>query len=133
MASIPGAVTVDLLAHPTDLNLLNVRVRYTITFTDFDVRSRLEYLECIQIFGIDQGAGEDGVDDLIADVSAAIIRAENAPTLFRDHTFAVSRDLLNEDQPPEPNPDELQARVTLTPMLPVETVRNSPTKVLNLI
>lgn len=134
MATIEG-LEFEVTPNPGDVNLLNVRVRFAIFFSEFDALSRLPYQECIRIFGVDQIADEDNSDDLLIDgfsITTVAAPREGFAVLNRDVRMAVQRRSLDEDQTPAPNPDELQARVTLTPLLPVETTTGSSIRVLNL-
>jgi hypothetical protein len=136
MASIEN-LTLRTLPNPGDVNLLDVRVTFTVFFSEFDFFSHLPYQECIRIFGIDTiaFAGEDNTDDLLIDgfsITTVSPPPRGIPGLNRDVRMAVQRRSLDEDQPPAPNPDELQARITLTPLLPVEVTARSNTAVLSI-
>jgi hypothetical protein len=50
---------------------------------------------------------------------------EGRANVHRVHKKTLPLSALNEDQPPAPNPDELRAQITLTPVAPVAIVRES--------
>lgn len=141
MATLHGTPALDISPNPENVNLLNVRVNFAVRFSQFDMITQLQYQECVQIFGVDQIAGEDNSDDLLSGISLTNVGPElindppspfPQPIAFRSVQMPVSRGLLDEDRAPVPNPDELQARVTLTPLLPVEVTGRSNIVSLNL-
>ena len=50
--------------------------------------------------------------------------------MHRVHKKTLPLSALNEDQPPAPNPDELRAQITLTPVAPVAIVPSKSNPVL---
>jgi hypothetical protein len=115
-----------------------VKVEYEITFNAFDKAADQPYRESVKLIGDDTNVpvhpGNPGdpaaaaPDDAIATIvptlfNQSIVRASMivAPqtTLKRTHTRTYSNSVLNEDQAPVPNPDEIRAVVTLTPQPPL--------------
>ena len=98
MASIEN-LTLRTLPNPGDVNLLDVRVTFTVFFSEFDFFSHLPYQECIRIFGIDTiaFAGEDNTDDLLIDgfsITTVSPPPRGIPGLNRDVGWLCSGDLL---------------------------------------
>ena len=102
-----------------------VTVEYEVTFNKFDVAADQPYSESVRLIGDDTGTGDGaaGGDDTLATLVPSIIRASDmvppATTLRRTVTRTISNTVLDEDQPPVPNPDEVRAVVTLNPVAPV--------------
>jgi len=105
-----------------------VRVRYTLYFDDFDRRSNLPYTENCYIYGDDTNVGDTlaGGDDSIPRGTIAIttVTANGSSSISRDYTKLYSRHELDEDSWPN-NPDDIRARVILTPQLPVARKKDS--------
>ena len=109
-----------------------VTVEYDVTFNKFDVAADQPYSESVKLIGDDTGTGDGagaGGDDALTTLVPSIIflpsiiRASDlvppATTLHRTVTRTISNTVLDEDKPPVPNPDEIRAVVTLTPVAPV--------------
>jgi hypothetical protein len=102
-----------------------VRVRYTITFSEFDLITNLQYIEKCFIFGDDTNVGDflAGGDDPILGglIFGGLINPNGITSIARDFNRAFSRHTLNEDSGifrgggPE---NEIRAKVELTPRLP---------------
>ena len=84
-----------------------------------------------------------GDDTPEGNADEAILNGNLTPLLFgqviqsdglASKTFSFTKTLpkanLDEDKPPEPNPDEIQAEVTLTPILPTTVTRQSNVRTL---
>ena len=52
-------------------------------------------------------------------------------SIHRSHSKTINLTSLDEDQAPTPNPDEIRAQVSLTPVLPVAVIRESAQFALN--
>jgi len=108
-----------------------VQVSYTVTATLHDAPHQQAYRELVQLVGDDEGAGEDGHSELIAngtifDGTVTFSTSAVAFTQIRERTIPVA--ILDEDPGPFIRPDEIRARVTLT-ALPAP----SPTRDSNLV
>ncbi|HEX8223691.1 MAG TPA: hypothetical protein VF605_07745 [Allosphingosinicella sp.] len=109
-------------------------VTYRLAFNSLDLGEPLKFFETVQLIGVDTIAGEDGQDDLIPGG-----RSDTKVTLSftvpeRRRLIALQGTSLDEDKDaPGPaissvRPDEIRARVTLTPPqgLPVTAVSDPP-------
>jgi hypothetical protein len=126
----------------------NITVDYDIVFSSFDQNSNLQYSEVCRLIGDDSGINpaEDGTDDAIPGGQLvpvvgpppfpiqipSLIASDGRPSVHRQFTKTLPLSALNEDQPPVPNPDEIRAQVSLTPVLPSTLVRESSQVVLNI-
>jgi hypothetical protein len=98
-------------------------VTYSITFSAFDQASGQPYLERIDIVGDDTN-----LDDLHAGIFAfedQVLHSVNVGTIHapvavqaRSHVITLPNAKLNEDTAAAANPDEIRAKVTLTPIFP---------------
>jgi hypothetical protein len=116
-----------------------VTASYPVTFDEFDQASDQPYREVVKLFGVDAGEPGAGPDDLLGTIfpsgiivfGSDIVRASQviapATGLTRTHTATFKNNILDEDQTPILNPDELRAEVTLTPISPVAVTRSSDT------
>jgi hypothetical protein len=98
----------------------DVTVTYTVTFDNFDVTSGQPYHEHLDLIGDDTGTGDGaaaGADDALYWAGLGDIHA-GATVQVRTHTISVPNTALNEDTNEIPNPDEIRARITLTPIVP---------------
>ena len=152
MASITN-LTLDVEVVNDGANLVaNVTAAYTIGFSDYDVSSNQPYREACKLIGDDTGItpAEDGVDDAIANGQLFpqllfpspgpfplpiplfnTVQSNGQASIDRVHTKTISLSNLDEDQAPVPNPDEIRAQVSLTPVLPVAVIRESAQFALN--
>ena len=112
-----------------------ITVNYSLQGSAFDVASLQPYKELCKLVGDDEVFAEDGFDDFISELTPTV---NNPPVVFSDFapiqrgfTRMIPRVTLNEDSPNQ-GLDEIQAIVTLTPILPVEVKRQSNVKALNL-
>jgi hypothetical protein len=140
----------------------NVTVDYDIVFSSYDQDSNQPYTEVCRLIGDDSGQNppEDGQDDSIpggqlfpvlilpplpaagpipAPVPIPIpipllntIASDGRPSVHRTHSKTLPLSALNEDQGTVPNPDEIRAQVTITPVAPATVVRESNQVALNL-
>ena len=111
-----------------------VTVKYSLQGSAFDIASLQPYKEICKLVGDDEVFAEDGFDDFISELTPS---PNNPPVVFSDFapiqrvfTRMISRVTLNEDSPNQ-GLDEIQAIVTLTPILPVEVKRQSNVKLIN--
>ena len=101
-------------------------VTYIVTFDAFDIASGQPYREVLEIIGDDTGVGDPaaaGTDDILrpsANVGTINVGPGQIPppVQVRSHTVTLSNGKLNEDTGAIPNPDEIRAKVTLTPIPP---------------
>jgi hypothetical protein len=125
---------------PIDIDVANaiVDVDVTVAFSSFDVKSNLQYRMVCRLRGDDTPEGNP--DDNIPNGSLTpVLNLPGLPPIdlgqviqsdgLTSKTFTFTKTLakadLDEDQAPEPNPDEIQAEVTLTPLLPQTVTRQS--------
>jgi hypothetical protein len=96
-------------------------VKYTVTFSAFDQASGQPYRESIDVIGDDTAVGDPataGADDALYTIVNVVVVSPPAAVQARTHTITLSNSTLNEDTGAIPNPDEIRARVTLTPIAP---------------
>ncbi len=107
---------------------------YTVNWTQFDQLTNLTYLASWRLIGDDTGQdGDDGPagDDPIPTGLSLLRRLSsngNATTTITEPTRTIAWVDLNEDSAlgsPADNDDEIRAVVTLTPLLPTGTSRES--------
>lgn len=119
-----------------------IEVEYDIVFNSFDQNSNQPYAESCRLIGDDTGIlpPEDGVDDQIPGGTLFPfpippfnqVASNGAASVHRVRTKTLPLNNLNEDQGAIPNPDELRAVVTLTPVVPVAVSRESSQVALNI-
>ncbi len=102
-----------------------VRVRYSITFDDYDRRTNLPYTERCFLIGDDTHVGDSifsGGDDRIPreNLTYRTMRSNGNSRIKRDYRKTFSRHELNEDGWPD-GMDEIRAKVALTPRTPTRT------------
>lgn len=149
MATVTG-LTLDVEVVNDGANLVaDVTAAYRISFSTYDQESEQPYREVCKLIGDDTGItpAEDGIDDSIANgqlfpqllfppinplpgqplivLPFATIASNGQPFIDRVHTKRINLSNLDEDQDPVPNPDEIRAVVTLTPVLPAAVTRES--------
>lgn len=114
--------------------MLDFTVNYNIFFNGFDVTTNLFYRKVYVLIGVDTpailtGPPPDppaaGPNDTLATINFTAVRANGVVVSPQNDTFSVARATADEDNPPIPNPDELQVRVELQPLLPVNVANNS--------
>jgi hypothetical protein len=153
-------LTLDLDVVNDGANLVaNVTAEYDLEFDSYDINSNQPYRETCKLIGDDTGItpAEDGVDDAIVNgqlfpqllfppVPAPgplpgpiplpiplfnTVASNGQSSIHRVHTKTINLTSLDEDKAPTPNPDEIRAQVTLTPVLPVAVIRESAQFALN--
>jgi hypothetical protein len=114
----------------------DVDVKYQIDFDFFDNATNLRYRHLVQLIGDDTNVTGDPAssapDEVFATLVDNVVRATDAnstngnglPRLEVDIKKVFGKSSLNEDIG-TPNPDEIRVKVTLTPLLPVQVVRES--------
>jgi hypothetical protein len=135
----------------------NVTVSYRINWSLPDQAAETQYREVCKLTGDDSGIvpAEDGVDDAIRNgqlfpqlvfppfpvplpaaalvpIPSGVISSGGKPFTDRVHTKTINLNDLDEDQDPVPNPDELRAVASLTPIAPVAVSRESNQVLLNI-
>ena len=105
-------------------------VTYTLTGSARDVQQHRTYLESIRLFGVDEVAGEDGQDDIIAAIGFDGAVTFPIATTSQSRLLALPARFLDEDSSPgplgfPPAEDEIRARVTLTPSSPTTAIASS--------
>jgi hypothetical protein len=143
MASVSN-LTLSIAVANNGPNLeANVEVEYDIVFSAYDQASNQPYTENCRLIGDDTGIvpAEDGVDDAILGGTLFPflnlppfnqVASNGAASVHRMRTKTLPLNNLNEDQGAVPNPDELRALVTLTPVAPVAVARESNQVALNI-
>ena len=131
-----AAISTPNLVVTKDLDNRELNVTYDIDFDVFDNATNLRYQHVVELIGDDTNVAGDPAssapDDVLATLKSEIVRAGNAPEvngnglprLPVDLTQDFAKSTLNEDIG-NPNPDEIRIKVTLTPLLPKQTVRES--------
>jgi hypothetical protein len=128
MASI-GPVKLDIKKQ-SDTEFL-VDVKYEILFDSYDQQSNQPYAEVCRLMGDDTIMGDPpaaGPDDTLGFLTPLFFRstqANGSPTLERHWSKAFRKADLDEDRTPIPNPDEIKAVVTLTPVAPATVTAES--------
>lgn len=114
---------IDNIVNSATPGTADVKISYTVRFDTFDVKINQKYHAHVDIMGDDTNVGDPasaGADDTLWSWGAGDITASMAPAppheLPRTHTIHVPVAALNEDQDPIPNPDEIYAAVSLTPL-----------------
>jgi len=106
-----------------------VEVSYEIAFDSYDQHSNQAYVEVCRLIGDDTNTGDPpGVDQTLGFLTPLFVtntRADGQPTLKRDWKKTFRKSDLDEDRGAVPNPDELRANVTLTPVQPAVATRES--------
>ena len=115
---------VKLAIKKKDDNQFVVDVKYDITFDAYDQSSNQPYAEVCKLVGDDTGLGDPpaaGDDDTLGFLTPLFFRetqSNGEATLARHWTKPFRKTELDEDRGPIPNPDEIRAVVTLTPVAP---------------
>ena len=105
-----------------------VQVSYTLTATLHDAPHQQAYRELVQLVGDDQGRGEDGQSELIANgtiFDGTVAFTTSTVAFTQSHERTVPMAILDEDPGPFIRPDEIRARVTLTPLAAASPTRDS--------
>jgi len=141
MASI-SSITLDPISVVVANATVNVHV--TVGFNNYDINSGQQYKMVVRLMGDDTPEGN--ADDLIpgGSLTPTLSSFPGVPTIdlgqiiqadglaSKSFTFpkTLAKSALDEDKAPEPNPDEIQAEVTLTPILPATVTRQSAVQTL---
>jgi hypothetical protein len=127
--------TPNLVVTPKQDNR-EVNVTYEIDFDFFDNATNLRYKHVVELIGDDTNVPGDPAssapDEVLATLRSDVVRAGEAPDVNGNGlprlpvhlTQEFGKSTLNEDIG-NPNPDEIRVKVTLTPLLPVQIVRES--------
>jgi len=131
MATLVNPPVLNITGSPTPGKSV-ITVSYDVAFSKFDIAADQPYRETVVLKGDDtgtgDGAGAGACDTLMVLVPSSIVvpsiiqasnRAAGATNLHRPFTFTIPNAVLDEDKPPVPNPDEIRAVVTLSPVAPV--------------
>jgi hypothetical protein len=95
-------------------------------FDSYDVAMNTPYRESMMLIGDDTNVPGDaagGVDDQITDWIVGTVFPSDGTVQIRSKTFPIDTAKLNEDGGSEPgnsNPDEIRARIHLTPRVAQE-------------
>jgi hypothetical protein len=105
-------------------------VTYRLIGTAQDVQQQRRYRETVELVGVDEGPGEDGVNELIPGGRFDAVAVFTVPTLNRSRLLAVPSTALDEDPGKGPfgifpNRDEIRARVTLGQIPPPPVTADS--------
>lgn len=91
-------------------------VNYTVQWSDYDRQSHQPYEEVWVIWGADQQAGEDGVDDRIVGLGALgrrLIASDGSAS--SDFEIVIERDVADLDEDFGAAQDEIKVEVVLEP------------------
>lgn len=120
MAKIgPIKLTIDTKGAEATLD-----VTYDVTFDADDKKSKRSYQEECRIIGDDTNAtdgaaaGGDETLEFLSPLFNKAIKSDRDGTVERHFTKTIRRRDLDEDRGDIPNPDEIRALVTLTPIKP---------------
>ena len=99
-----------------------VDVTYDVTFDSYDQSSNQPYVEVCRLIGDDTGTGDvPGPDHTVGFLTPLFVTntaADGKPIMKRAWKKTFRKSDLDEDRGPVPNPDEIRAVVTLTPVVP---------------
>ena len=103
-----------------------VSVSYDVTFSAQDRKAKQLYKEACRLIGDDTHAGDpprEAPDDTLGFMTPLFskIQAGEAATVTREFTKEFHKGDLDEDRGLAPDPDEIRARVTLTPVAPTKS------------
>lgn len=108
-----------------------VEVKYEIAFDSYDQSSNQIYAEVCKLIGDDTIGGDPpaaSTDDTLGFLTPLFFRntqSNEQPTLSRHWKKTFRKAELDEDRGLIPNPDEIRALVTLTPLPPGAASRES--------
>ncbi len=99
-----------------------VEVSYEIAFDSYDQNANQAYVEVCRLIGDDTGTGDPpGPDQVLGFLTPLFVTstaANGKPTLKRTWKKTFRKTDLDEDRGTVPNPDEIRAAVSLTPVQP---------------
>lgn len=106
-----------------------VDVDYEIAFDSYDQGSNQPYVEVCRLIGDDTATGDvPGPDQVLGFVTPLFVtstQANGAATLKREWRKTFRKTDLDEDKGAVPDPDEIRALVSLTPVQPAAATRES--------
>ncbi len=106
-----------------------VEVSYEIAFDTYDQHANQAYVEVCRLIGDDTNTGDPpGPDQTLGFLTPLFVTntaSDGKPTVKRDWKKTFRKSDLDEDRGTVPNPDEIRATVTLTPVQPAATSRES--------
>lgn len=106
-----------------------VDVNYEIGFDSYDQSSNQPYVEVCRLVGDDTATGDppapDHVLGFVTPLFVTNTQSNGEATLKREWSKTFRKSDLDEDRGPVPNPDEIRAVVSLTPVQPVASKRES--------
>ena len=106
-----------------------VDVTYDLTFDSYDQHSNQAYVEVCRLIGDDTATGDPpGPDQPLGFVTPMFVTdtaANGQATLKREWSKTFRKTDLDEDRGTVPNPDEIRAVVSLTPVQPAAASRES--------
>ena len=127
-----ATISTPQLSIVRDVDNADVTVAYTITWSAFDQLTNLSYTETWKLIGDDTGqdgdnlpVGDDTIPMGLMFFPLGGLRSNGQATTSRTLTKTIGWDDLNEDDNGTNLDDEIRAVVTLTPLLPVPTSRES--------
>ncbi|CAN5168350.1 hypothetical protein BH18ACT4_BH18ACT4_12410 [soil metagenome] len=128
---------VGLKITPTGGSEASVDVKYVIEFDSYDQNSNQTYVEVCKLVGDDTHAGDpasEAPDDTLGYLTPLFFRdtrSDGRASLERQFTKSFHQRDLDEDRGLVPNPDEIRAVVTLTPVAPSVVTTESNMVTLN--
>ena len=127
-----ATISTPQLSIVRDVSNAAVAVTYTITWSAFDQLTNLSYTETWKLIGDDTGqdgdnlpVGDDTIPMGLMFFPLGGLRSNGQATTSRTLNKTIGWDDLNEDDNGANLDDEIRAVVTLTPLLPVPTSRES--------
>jgi hypothetical protein len=99
----------------------HVTVEYDVEFSDTDQLTNQAYEQHFQLVGADASVGEGSPDDVLnlsVLLPYRVVRPNGEAQAHQAISFYVDWAELDEDLPLGQNPDEIKARVRLTPLTP---------------
>jgi|SoiMethySBSTD1v2_1073268.scaffolds.fasta_scaffold598210_2 hypothetical protein len=130
MVSI-GNVKLEIFEGPptTSAGFAIVRVSYQITATHHDAQHEQSYRELVRLIGVDTGPGEDGKSEILIGGTiwdGVVVFSTSQVSFTQIHEKQLATSVLDEDSGPGPiRRDEIRARVTLSPIPPASSNRES--------
>ena len=107
----------------------HVGVTYDISFDSYDQNSDQAYVEVCRLVGDDTATGDPaGPDQTLGFLTPLFVTntsSKGEATLKREWSKTFRKTELDEDRGAVPNPDEIRAVVTLTPVQPATVTRES--------
>ena len=127
-----ATISTPQLSIVRDVDNADITVTYTVTWSAFDQLTNLSYTESWKLIGDDTGqdgdnlpVGDDTIPMGLMSFPLGGLRSNGQATTSRTLNKTIGWDDLNEDDNGANLDDEIRAVVTLTPVLPVTTSRES--------